>query len=201
MSDFVGSDASATLPAPQSAELYQMNIGLFYGSTTCYTQIVAEKIQVLLSADPSLPDGSSVTLHNIKDQPLTLMADYDLLILGISTWDFGELQEDWEAHWDDIKDVDLSGKIVAIYGMGDQLGYAEWFQDAVGMLHQAIAPQDCIRIGFWPTEGYDFIASKAVTTDGEWFYGLALDEENQYDQTDQRLNVWLTQLMNELVEL
>ena len=55
-----------------------MKIGLFYGSTTCYTEIVAEKIQVLLSADPALPDGSSVTLHNIKDQPLTLMADYDL---------------------------------------------------------------------------------------------------------------------------
>lgn len=178
-----------------------MKIGLFYGSTTCYTQIVAEKIQVLLSADPSLPDGSSVTLHNIKDQPLSLMADYDLLILGISTWDFGELQEDWEAHWEDIKDVDLTGKIIAIYGMGDQLGYAEWFQDAVGMLHQAIAPQHCIRIGFWSTEGYEFMASKAVTEDGQWFYGLALDEENQYDQTDQRLNLWLTQLMNELVAL
>ncbi|WP_233078702.1 flavodoxin FldB [Rheinheimera soli] len=178
-----------------------MKIGLFYGSTTCYTQIVAEKIQTLLSADPSLPDGSSVTLHNIKDQPLALMADYDLLILGISTWDFGELQEDWEVHWDDIVEVDLSGKIVAIYGMGDQLGYAEWFQDAVGMLHQAIAPQDCIRIGFWPTEGYDFIASKAVTPDNEWFYGLALDEENQYDLTDQRLDQWLTQLMNELIAL
>ncbi|MDF3124044.1 flavodoxin FldB [Rheinheimera sp. 1928-s] len=178
-----------------------MKIGLFYGSTTCYTQIVAEKIQALLSADPSLPDGSSVTLHNIKDQPLALMADYDLLILGISTWDFGELQEDWEAHWDDIAEVDLSGKIVAIYGMGDQLGYAEWFQDAVGMLHQAIAPQDCSRIGFWPTEGYDFIASKAVTADNEWFYGLALDEENQYDLTDQRLDQWLTQLMNELIAL
>ena len=85
--------------------------------------------------------------------------------------------------------------------MGDQLGYAEWFQDALGMLHQAIAPQDCIRIGFWSTAGYDFMASKAATEDGEWFYGLALDEENQYDQTDQRLNQWLTQLMNELIAL
>jgi flavodoxin II len=201
LSDFVGFDASATLQPTENAESRQMKIGLFYGSTTCYTEIVAEKIQVLLSADPSLPDGSSVTLHNIKDQPLTLMADYDLLILGISTWDFGELQEDWEAHWDDIAEVDLSGKIVAIYGMGDQLGYAEWFQDAVGMLHQAIAPQDCIRIGFWPVEGYDFIASKATTEDGQLFYGLALDEENQYDLTNQRLNQWLTQLMNELIAL
>ena len=178
-----------------------MKIGLFYGSTTCYTEIVAEKIQVLLSADPSLPDGSSVTLHNLKQQPLAAMANYDVLILGISTWDFGELQEDWEAHWDDIATVDLSGKIVAIYGMGDQIGYAEWFVDAIGMLHQAISDQACQRIGFWSTEGYDFIRSKAVTDDNEWFYGLALDEENQYDQTDERLSFWLTQLLDEISEL
>ena len=171
-----------------------MKIGLFYGSTTCYTEIVAEKIQALIGAD-------TVELNNIKQVPLAKMADYDILILGLSTWDFGEIQEDWEAHWPEINQVDLSGKTIALYGMGDQLGYAEWFQDAVGMLHQAIAPQDCVRIGFWPTEGYDFIASKAATDDGQWFYGLALDEENQYDQTDQRLNQWLTQLMNELIAL
>jgi flavodoxin II len=162
---------------------------------------VAEKIQVLLSSDPALPAHSSVTLHNLKTQPMALMADYDVLILGISTWDFGELQEDWEAHWDEINQLDLSGKIVALYGMGDQLGYAEWFLDAMGMLHHAISEQPCQRIGFWSTEGYDFIRSKAVTDDNEWFYGLALDEENQYDQTDERLSLWLTQLLDELAEL
>jgi flavodoxin II len=178
-----------------------LKIAVFYGSTTCYTEMVAEKIQVLLSSDPALPAHSSVTLHNLKTQPMALMADYDVLILGISTWDFGELQEDWEAHWDEINQLDLSGKIVALYGMGDQLGYAEWFLDAMGMLHHAISEQPCQRIGFWSTEGYDFIRSKAVTDDNEWFYGLALDEENQYDQTDERLSLWLTQLLDELAEL
>ena len=178
-----------------------LKIAVFYGSTTCYTEMAAEKIQALLSSDPALPAGSSVTLHNLKQQPLALMADYDLLILGISTWDFGELQEDWEAHWDDISTVDLTGKIVAIYGMGDQLGYAEWFVDAIGMLHQAIADKPCQRIGFWSTEGYDFIRSKAVTDDGDWFYGLALDEENQYDQSDIRIGDWVSQLLDEVAEL
>lgn len=178
-----------------------LKIAVFYGSTTCYTEMVAEKIQVLLSSDPALPAHSSVTLHNLKTQPMALMADYDVLILGISTWDFGELQEDWEAHWDEINKLDLTGKIVALYGMGDQLGYAEWFLDAMGMLHHAISEQACQRIGFWSTEGYDFIRSKAVTDDNEWFYGLALDEENQYDQTDERLSLWLTQLLDEITEL
>lgn len=178
-----------------------LKIAVFYGSTTCYTEMTAEKIQALLALDPALPTGSSVTLHNLKLQPMASMADYDVLILGISTWDFGELQEDWEAHWDEISTVDLSGKIVAIYGMGDQLGYAEWFVDAIGMLHQAISEQSCHRIGFWSTDGYDFIRSKAVTEDGDWFYGLALDEENQYDQTDARISLWLSQLVEEIAEL
>ncbi len=178
-----------------------LKIAVFYGSTTCYTEMVAEKIQVLLSSDPALPAHSSVTLHNLKTQPMALMAEYDVLILGISTWDFGELQEDWEAHWDEIAQLDLTGKVVALYGMGDQLGYAEWFLDAMGMLHHAISEQSCQRIGFWSTEGYDFIRSKAVTDDNEWFYGLALDEENQYDQTDERLSLWLSQLLDEIAEL
>lgn len=171
-----------------------MKIGLFYGSTTCYTEMVAEKIQALIGAE-------TLDLHNIKQVPLSRMADYDMLILGLSTWDFGEIQEDWEAHWPEIATVDLSSKIVAIYGMGDQIGYSEWFQDAVGMLHDAIAIHNPIRIGFWPATGYDFIASKAVTEDGQWFYGLALDDENQYDQTDERLNQWISQILSEIAEL
>lgn len=170
-----------------------MKIGLFYGSTTCYTEMVAEKIQALIGSE-------LVDLHNIKQQPLSLMVQYDILILGLSTWDFGEIQEDWEAHWPEISSVDLSGKIVAIYGMGDQIGYAEWFQDAVGMLHEAIAPQLPKRIGFWPNSGYEFIASKALNADGSLFYGLALDDENQYEQTDERLNLWINQILSEIAE-
>lgn len=171
-----------------------MKIGLFYGSTTCYTEMVAEKIQALIGPD-------LVALHNLKDTPLAAMADYDILILGLSTWDFGEIQEDWEAHWPEINQVDLNGKMIALYGMGDQIGYAEWFQDALGMLHHELTKQDVKRVGFWPNSGYDFIASKAVTPDNAWFYGLALDDENQYEQTDERLEQWVEQVLSEISDL
>ena len=68
-----------------------LSIGLFYGSTTCYTEMAAEKIQAQLN---SLFDEDIVDLHNIKDVNLTRTAEYDIIIFGISTWDFGELQED-----------------------------------------------------------------------------------------------------------
>lgn len=160
-----------------------MKIGLFYGSTTCYTEMAAEKIA------KHFKDGV-VEMFDIKETPLSDMSEYDILILGISTWDFGELQEDWESKWDDIDDIDLSDKVVALFGLGDQVGYTEWFQDALGMLHDKAVIQGAIIIGHWPNEGYEFEKSRALNEDGSLFYGLALDDESQYEKTDERIAKW-----------
>ncbi|GAA0820678.1 flavodoxin FldB [Colwellia sp. D2M02] len=171
-----------------------MKIGLFYGSTTCYTEIVAEKIQAAIGED-------LVDIFNIKDQPLSLCLDYDFIIFGISTWDYGELQEDWESIWQDINSLDLSDKIVALYGMGDQIGYTEWFQDALGMLHEQVLVQQANVIGYWPNEGYEFTASKALSDDESHFVGLSLDEDTQYNLTDERIEQWCEQILLEYSEL
>jgi len=175
-----------------------MQIGLFYGSTTCYTEMAAEKIQAELN---DLFEQPCVTLHNIKDEPLTLCEQYEVLIFGISTWDYGELQEDWESRWLDIDHLNLRGKIIALYGLGDQIGYTDWFQDALGMLHQHLLPQQPQLIGYWPNQGYEFTASKALTENKQYFVGLALDDETQYNETDQRISNWCQQLLTELLEL
>lgn len=171
-----------------------MQIGLFFGSTTCYTEMAAEKIRDIIGAD-------IVSLHNIKDEPLKNAEQYDFIIFGISTWDFGEIQEDWESKWDDIKDVDLNGKTIALFGMGDQQGYGQWFQDALGMLHDEINAQAITQLGFWPNDSnYEFEASKALTEDGKQFVGLALDEDSQYELSDERIASWVEQVMTEYAE-
>ncbi|RXJ73776.1 flavodoxin FldB [Veronia nyctiphanis] len=167
-----------------------MKIGLFYGSSTCYTEMAAEKIRDILGED-------LVDIHNIKECQVTDMANYDLLLLGISTWDFGELQEDWEAIWDQLNGLELSGKIAALFGLGDQEGYAEWFLDAMGMLHDQLLPTGLNFIGYWPNEGYSFDASKALTDDKKHFVGLALDEDSQYDLSDERIATWCEQVLLE----
>ncbi|OOF26778.1 MULTISPECIES: flavodoxin FldB [Salinivibrio] len=167
-----------------------MRIGLFYGSTTCYTEMAAEKIRDFIGDD-------LVELHNVKETPLAKMAEYDLLLLGISTWDFGELQEDWEAVWQDIDSLQLQGKVIALFGLGDQEGYAEWYLDAMGMLHQQLQGSGAQFIGYWPTEGYRFDASKAVTDEGKQFVGLALDEDSEYDLSDERIHTWCEQVLVE----
>ena len=171
-----------------------MKIGLFYGSTTCYTEMAAEKIQAALGED-------LVELNNIKDVSLSNCLNYDILILGISTWDYGELQEDWESNWQQVANLNLSDKIVALYGMGDQVGYPQWFQDALGMLHDELTPTGCHFIGYWPNKGYQFTASKALTADGKYFLGLAIDDENQYQQTEERIEQWTSQLLAEIEEI
>lgn len=173
-------------------------IGLFYGSTTCYTEMAAEKIQEAI-VKASTPDRVSV--FNIKDTNLKQAEEFDVLIFGISTWDFGELQEDWESQWADVAELDLSNKIIAIFGLGDQVGYPEWFQDAVGMLHDHIAPLGCHCIGYWPVEGYEFTQSKALTEDGQYFVGLSLDDENQWQHSEKRIDDWVEQILLEIQEI
>lgn len=168
-----------------------MKIGLFYASSTCYTEIVAEKIQACIGND-------IVDIYNIKETGLSNIKDYDIVIFGISTWDYGELQEDWGSLWHDVSSLPMHNKIVAIFGLGDQLGYGEWFIDAVGMLHDELCAQSPTFIGQWPITGYDFNASKALSIDKQHFLGLAIDEDSQYERTDERIDTWCLQILNEI---
>ncbi|WP_159739306.1 flavodoxin FldB [Vibrio atypicus] len=171
-----------------------MKIGLFYGSTTCYTEMAAEKMRAIIGED-------LIDLHNVKETPLSLMADYDLLILGISTWDFGEIQEDWNELWDQVSGLSLNGKTVALFGLGDQEGYGEWYLDAMGMLHNELKATGANFIGYWPNdEKYEFEASKALTEDESQFVGLALDEDSQYELSDERIATWVEQILVEYQE-
>lgn len=87
-------------------------MGFFYGFSICYIEMVVEKICDIIGLE-------LVILYNFKDDFLKLMEQYDVFILGILTWDFGEIQEDWEVVWDQFDDLNLEGKIVVLYGFGD----------------------------------------------------------------------------------
>jgi flavodoxin II len=162
-------------------------IGICYGSSTCYTEMVAEKIQQMLGE-------SRVDLIDIKDADLASLQQYDFIIFGIPTWDYGELQEDWDDRWEDLDEMDFSGLTCAIYGLGDQEGYPEWFQDAIGYLYHKLKSLGADLKGHWPNQGYEFKESKALTADESMFVGLALDDENQPELTDERLTLWLKDL-------
>ncbi|WP_019605033.1 flavodoxin FldB [Teredinibacter turnerae] len=165
-------------------------IGLFYGSSTCYTEMAGEKIRTELGED-------LVDVFNIADEPIANGLYYDYLIFGIPTWDYGELQEDWEEIWDEMDDLDFSGKTIALYGLGDQVGYPEWFLDALGYLYHKLKGQGAKIVGFWPADGYEFEQSKALLEDSQQFVGLALDEETEFDKSAERIATWCRQIRSE----
>lgn len=164
-------------------------IGLFFGSTTGKTESVAETIQKEFGGE------DVVTLHNIADVEDNEFADYQYLIIGCPTWDVGELQSDWEGYFTELDDIDFSGKKIAYFGTGDQRGYPDNFQDAIGILSDKITERGGTTVGYWSTDGYDFNESKALIN-GK-FLGLALDEDNQSDLTDKRIKAWVVELKKE----
>ena len=44
-----------------------------------------------------------------------------------------------------------------------------------------------------PFDGYEFISPKPLSDDGKHFVGLALDDVNQFEETDERLSQWCMQ--------
>jgi flavodoxin I len=168
-------------------------IRLYYGSDTQKTHHVVQNVL--------LPILERQRVH-VKDKVIAELTDVDwsdheVFILGVPTWYYGELQSDWEAYFDHFRKLDFSGKTVALFGLGDQWGYGEWFIDGVGILAEALLENGATLVGAWPTEGYDFQKSRALKNNCE-FYGLALDEDNQYEFTQERCESWLQLVLSEL---
>ncbi len=162
-----------------------MKIGIFYASTTGNTERVAGLIR------DALQDAAEVALYNVASDDLNEMTNCDCVILGTSTWNAGELQDDWASH-ETLDGISLAGKKVALFGLGDQSGFSDTFVNGMGALADAATNAGGELIGAWPTDGYDFSESAAVR-DGK-FVGLAIDEDSQGDMTEDRVTQWVAQL-------
>ena len=163
-------------------------IGIFYGSTEGNTEDVVERVKEAL--------GGDVDVYNVDSATAEDMQKYDILILAASTWEIGELQEDWESFIDVLDDVDFSGKKVSFIGVGDADGYPDTFVDAIGIIYDRIKDSGAEFFGAWPTDDYEFDESKGVV-DGK-FLGLVIDEDNESDKTDERIAKWVDQIKGEL---
>ena len=181
-------------------------IGIFFGTDTGRTRLIAKQIAKKLGDDAHAP-------VNIGRSTLADFLAYDALILGSSTLGDGELpglstglsQPSWEEFLPQLASANLSGKVVAIYGLGDQKKYPNEFVDAIGLLHDALVARGARVVGRWPNIGYEFTASQALdgpfegAFEGSYFLGLALDQINQPLLTEERLNTWLASVREELL--
>lgn len=162
------------------------NIGIFYGSSTGSTERIAKALADKLNAD----------VYDVATAPLDELTKYQNLIFGVSTWGYGDLQDDWETFLPKVQGIDLTGKKIALFGLGDSESYPDTFVDGIGMIYEVVKDKSCTVIGQIDTAGYTFNESRAVVN-GK-FIGLALDEDNEGSLSNKRLDNWINQLNNEI---
>ena len=165
------------------------NICVIYGSSTGTCQGLAEKIGQQLGVQ----DDGIIDVQNLSAD---VVNKYDVLILGTSTWGAGEMQDDWYDGVKVLKQAGLQGKAVAVFGCGDSESYSDTFCGGMAELYNAAKDAGATMMGEVATDGYNCDDSEAVV-DGK-FVGLALDEVNEDDKTDSRIEAWVEELKKNL---
>lgn len=161
-------------------------IGIFYGSSTGTTESVANAIANKLGVSAS-------DVHDVAKMTADMVKAYDLLVLGTSTWGDGELQDDWYDGVKLLQACDLKSKEIALFGCGDSESYGDTFCDGIGVLYEELKDTGCTFVGnHVDPSGYSYGSSIAVI-DG-MFVGLPLDEMNESDKTDSRIDEWIKDL-------
>ncbi len=175
-------------------------IGMFFGTETGTTRLIAKKMHKLLGDD-------------IADKPVNVnritpadMLRYDALILGTPSYGVGDipgksagcLESNWEEFLALMPSPDFSGKRVAMFGLGAQERYSDRFASSLIALYNVFKTAGAEMIGAWNTEGYTFEHSASVVDNR--FVGLVIDQRTQGMHTDERLATWIAQVKPQLLE-
>ena len=102
-------------------------IGMFYGTNTVKTALVAKEIKEAFG-------DAEIDVVSVESAAGKEFEQYDNLIVGAATWFDGELPSYWDELVPELDSLVLKGKKVAVFGLGDQVNYPENFVDGIGIL-------------------------------------------------------------------
>ena len=152
---------------------------VIYGSSTGICQSIAQNIAGKLGVE-------AIDVTALTDDVINAN---DNLILGTSTWGAGDMQDDWYDGVKVLKSAGLQGNTVAIFGCGDSESYSDTFCGGMRELCDAAQEAGATVIGSVDASDYTYDDSDAVV-DGR-FVGLALDDVNEDDKTENRIEAWI----------
>jgi flavodoxin I len=143
--------------------------------------------------------GNIVALP-LDDVTEDTLVQFDKLIvggstLGAETWERTKSESPWNPFFSTVKNLDFSSKKVALFGLGDQVLWPSNFVDGLETIYNLFIEASAKMVGKWPVEGYDFTDSNAVKDD--YFVGLALDEDQQDELSEERIQAWVKQIKEE----
>lgn len=175
-------------------------IGMFFGTETGTTRLIAKKIHKLLGDDIA---AKPVNVNRISPDDFL---QFDVLILGTPSYGVGDipglsagcLERNWEEFLAQLGNPDLTGKRIAMFGLGAQERYSERFASSLIALYRIFEGLGAEMVGDWSTDGYSFEHSASVV-DGR-FVGLVIDQRTQGMYTDERLKSWVEMVRPQLLQ-
>ena len=105
------------------------------------------------------------------------------------------MQDDWDGIFSQYEKLDFKGKTAPFFGCGEQVGYPDNFLDAIGILAKPFMASGGSVIGKCAPDNYDYRASLAQ--DGDQLLGLGLDYDNDEDECEGYMIMWLEDVMEE----
>ncbi len=168
-------------------------IGIFYASAGGNTTQIAEALKEAFEVD----DEACILMEDDFDS-IEQFEAYDVLFFGSSTWGQGDVHFSWVDALLEVSSEEMSfeGKTMAFFGAGDSKKHGEHFCSALGKFYQQFSKAGAKVIGFVDKEGYTYDASLAEV--GDKLCGLAIDNINEEDKTEERIENWIEQLKSEL---
>ncbi len=163
-----------------------MKVGIFFGSSTGNTK----KISYLIYEN--INKYIDCTVFNISKVNINKFNNFDILILGTSTWYYGKLQYNWYNFLKNNKNIILNNKIICLFGCGDSLNYSYTFCDGLYYLYN-IFNNNNIIIGYL-NNIYKFKNSKSLLFK-KYFLGLVIDDNNSYKLNNKIIKIWTSNIL------
>ena len=162
-------------------------IGIFYATLTKTTVGIVDEIEFFLKKD----DFKTFNVKNgVKE-----IENFENLILVTPTYQVGEAHAAWMNNLKKLEEIDFTGKVVGLVGLGNQFAFGVSFCGGIKYLYDIVIKKGGKVVGFTSTDGYHYEETSMVK-DGK-FIGLALDEENQPNLTPKRIGDWITEIKKE----
>ena len=115
---------------------------ILFASTTGNTELMAEAI-----ADYLVQNKHDVVIKTFDFDPIDVveLAEYDAVLVGTHTWDDGDLPYEVEDFYEELEDVDITGKVFGVFGSADSFydtygGAVDLIGDRVKDLGAALLP-------------------------------------------------------------
>lgn len=157
------------------------------GNVEFCAKLIAKEYQ-----DIEIKSIDEVKLDDIKNHPQLIIG---CSTVGSETWSNVDNSDPWSAFMKQIEDVNMADKSVALFGLGDQIRWPKHYVDGMAVLHEQISSKGAKMVGKWSVEGYDHEESEAQ--EGDYFLGLALDEDHQPELSEDRIEKWVKQIKTE----